>query len=138
MGSDPETGLIIGGHVTPANKSDMNELDQVLSEIPEETTGRCYADKGYTSKANRAIVKEHGLKDGIMNKAARGRELSPREQKRNKLISKKRSGIERIFGTLKRTMNYVRSRYVGIAKVGQEFLLKAIAYNLLRAIKLYA
>jgi len=138
MGACPETGLILGGHVTPANKSDMNELGQVLSEIPVEVTGRCYADKGYTSKANREKVKQHGLKDGIMSKAVRGRKLTEREQIRNKLISRKRCGIERIFGTLKRGLHYVRSRYVGIAKVGQEFLLRALAYNLIRASNLYS
>ncbi|MCR4666254.1 MAG: IS5 family transposase [Desulfovibrio sp.] len=33
MASDPTYGLVVGGHVTPANRSDMNELGQLLSEI---------------------------------------------------------------------------------------------------------
>ncbi len=133
MGSSPSTGLIFCGHVTPANRSDMKELDKVLSELPDKVTGRCYADKGYTSRENREVVKSHGLKDGIMNKAVRGLSLTVREQQRNHLISKVRCGIERIFGTLKRNLGYVRSRYVGLAKVGQEFILTALAYNLIHA-----
>ncbi len=57
MAADARHGLVVGGHVTPANRSDMNELEQVLSEIPSQMRGRCYADKGYTSRANRQVVR---------------------------------------------------------------------------------
>ena len=133
MASDAQYGLVVGGHVTPANRSDMNEIDRVLSEIPEEIChGRCYADKGYTSKANREVVRRHGFKDGIMEKATRGKQLSYWQKIRNKLISSVRYGIERIFGTFKRCRNFARSRYVGLDKVQQEFFLVALSYNLVR------
>ena len=134
MASDTEYGLVVGGHVTPANRSDMNELERVLSEIPEEMhDGRCYADKGYTSKANREVVRSQGFKDGIMEKATRGKQLTYWQKIRNKCISSVRCGIERIFGTFKRCRDFVRSRYVGMAKVEQEFFFVALSYNLVRA-----
>ena len=133
MASDPTYGLVVGGHVTPANRSDMNELGQLLSEIPNEIQGRCYADKGYTSKANREVVRQNGFKDGIMDKAVRGKSLTHWQKVRNKCISSVRCGIERIFGTFKRCRDYARSRYVGQAKVEQEFFLVALSYNLVRA-----
>lgn len=73
MASDAETGLVVGGHVTPANMSDMKGLSGVLERLPAGTWGRCYADKGYASEANRMLLKNFGFKDGIMNKAARNR-----------------------------------------------------------------
>lgn len=133
MASDAETGLIMGGHVTSANKSDMKGLRGVLERLPEGTEGRCYADKGYASEENRQLMKEHGLKEGIMRKAARKKPLAHWEKVRNRLISPIRSGIERIFGTLKRSFHFDRSRYVGLEKVEQEFYLVAFAYNLIRS-----
>ncbi len=133
MAADTQYGLVVGGHVTPANRSDMNELEKVLTEIPEEIQGRCYADKGYTSKANREVVRRNGFKDGIMNKAVRGKPLGHWEKQRNKLIARVRCGIERIFGTFKRCRDFARSRYVGLAKVEQEFFFVALSYNLVRA-----
>ena len=123
MASDPTYGLVVGGHVTPANLSDMNELGQLLSEIPTEIRGRCYADKGYTSKANRDVVHKKGFKDGIMDKAVRGKALTHWQKIRNKCISSVRCGIERIFGTLKQCRDYSRSRYVGQSKVDRNFSL---------------
>ena len=133
MAADTQYGIVVGGHVTPANRSDMNELEQILTEIPKEIEGRCYADKGYTSKANREVVRRNGFKDGIMNKAVRGKPLTHWEKKRNKLLARVRCGIERIFGTFKRCRDFARSRYVGQAKVEQEFFLVALSYNLVRA-----
>lgn len=133
MAADPKYGLVVGGHVTPANRSDMNELGQLLSEIPAEMRGRCYADKGYTSKANRDVVRQKGFKDGIMDKAVRGKPLTHWQKIRNKCISSVRCGIERIFGTFKRCRDFARSRYVGQPKVEQEFFLVALSYNLVRA-----
>ncbi|MCR5562477.1 MAG: transposase [Desulfovibrio sp.] len=94
--------------------------------------GHCYADKGYTSKANRDVVHQKGFKDDIMDKAVRGKKLTHGGKIRNKCISSVRCGIERIFGTFKRCRNFARSRYVGQAKVEQEFFLVALSYNLVR------
>ncbi|MCR4667664.1 MAG: transposase [Desulfovibrio sp.] len=92
-------------------------------EISDEIRGRCYADKGYTGNANRTVVHQKGFKDGIMEKAVRGKVLGYWQKIRNKRISSVRYGIERIFGTFKRCRNFSRSRYVGQAGVEQEFFL---------------
>ena len=130
------TGIILGGHVTPANRSDMNELPKVLEEVPTNPGSRCYADKGYASAANRSAVCEAGLKDGIMSKAVRAKALSSWQKVRNKLISRCRYVVERTFGDLKRNRQLSRSRYVGMAKVEQEFFLASFAANALRMITL--
>ncbi len=137
MGSSPESGFILGGHITPANYSDTRELEGVLNEIPPTVTGRCFADKGYASKDNRKILREYGFKDSIMSRASKGKALSYWERVRNKIIIPFRNRIERIFGTFKRSRQFSRSRYVGQSKVEQEFFLIALSCNLVRARNLY-
>lgn len=131
-----ENDIILGGHVTPANRSDMKELPRVLDEVPTEPGMRVYADKGYASAENRREVLKRGFQDGIMRKAQRGQGLSHWEQVRNKCISTVRGCIERVFGNLKRNRGLERSRYVGIEKVTQEFFLSALSANLVRSLSL--
>lgn len=132
MASDPQTGLVVCGHVTSANRSDMKGLEKVLEKLPEGTQGSCYADKGYSSAENRNLVKRHGLEDAIMYKASRNKPLTEEERGRNKVISATRSRIEKIFGCFKRNLQFARSRYVGLVKVYQEFCLVALCYNMIR------
>lgn len=131
-----EKDIILGGHITPANHSDMKELPRVLQEVPAEPGMRVYADKGYASAENRQEVQRHGFRDGIMRKAMRSKGLSHWEQLRNKSISKVRGCIERVFGNLKRNRGFARSRYIGIVKVTQEFFLAALAANMVRSLSL--
>ena len=60
--------------------------------------------------------------------------LTDRERHRNKLISKKRYIVERVFGTLKQHYDLARASYLGTAKVPGELLLASLAYNLKRAL----
>jgi IS5 family transposase len=129
-GVDIETGLVLAAHVTPANKADTVELEKVLSKAKMSQYARVYADKGYPSGSNREKVREHKLKNGIMNKAQRGKALSHWEQIRNKLISRKRFIVERTFGTLKKWYSMTRARYLGLARVRGQVLLNAIAFNM--------
>ena len=52
---------------------------------------------------------------------------------RNRLIGKRRFVTERTFGTLKQIYGLSRTRYLGLAKVNAEIIVKSIAYNLKRA-----
>ena len=69
------------------------------------------ADKGYSSEDNRRYVSEGlGTKDGIMVKGSRYKRLSDEERLLNKLLSKKRSKVERFFGWGKTHFGLGRSR----------------------------
>jgi IS5 family transposase len=133
---DVETGLVLAGHVTPANHSDTGELAVLVKESRLPVKSRVYADKGYTSANNRKILKQYQCKDGIMHRAYRNKPLTVRERNRNKLISKKRFIVERVIGTLKHHYNLARASYLGTAKVQGELLLACLAYNLKRALSL--
>jgi IS5 family transposase len=131
---DVDTGLVLAAHATPANYSDTGELEALVKKSRLPAKSRVYADKGYTSVGNRELVKRYKCKDGIMNRAYRNTPLTERECKRNKLISKKRSIVERVFGTLKQHYGMARASYLGTLKVQGELLLASLAYNLKRAL----
>jgi IS5 family transposase len=128
---DAKDGYVTGGHVTPANIADTTELEKLVDHLPEGTI--VLADKGYASEKNRNILKERKLEDGIMDKAARNRPLTPIEIITNKLISTLRYKVERSIGTLKRGYHFCRMRYIGLIKANMEFLLTAMAFNLKKA-----
>jgi len=131
---DVDSGLILSAHVTPANHSDTGELGVLVNKSKLPAKSRVYGDKGYTSAANRTLLKQQQCKDGIMNRAYRNTPLTERERNRNKLISKKRHVVERVFGTLKQRYGMVRASYLGTLKVQGELLLSSLAYNLKRAL----
>ena len=125
--------FIIGGHVTPANKSDTKELKEVVTESGIGEGAMVFADKGYASTENRCDLEDGRITDGIMYKAARGRRLTGPERLMNRVISGLRYKVERAFGTLKKDYGLGRARYMGCAKVKLEFMLCAMAFNLKKA-----
>ena len=130
---DSENGYINKVHVTPANVAEVNQLPNLI-EAKHNT--RIYADKGYTFKKNREILKEKKLKDGIMYKGLKNKKLKVWEKVKNKLISKKRYIVEQAFGTLKRKFNFNRASYMGNEKVEAQFYFKAMCFNLLKGCKM--
>lgn len=129
--SSDEEGYLEGIHVTAANAHESKHLSPLLNELPEGT--ELLADKGYASAANRAALRERGLKDGIMHKAVRGRGVTLQEQSRNNEIKSKRWVIEQSFGTLKRRFQFRQANYFGVNKVLGQCYLKAMCLNLLKA-----
>ena len=132
--TDSRDGFVLGGHATPANRSDTEEFVRILDEVDVRTDESIYADKGYSSQLNRYVLQIRGLSDGIMHKSARNRELTLAQRATNRLISSVRAKVERAFGTLKRGYGFFRARYLGLAKVELEFLLNAMAFNLKKAV----
>jgi len=131
IATSEEDGYIEKVNVTPANRSEVKELERSL---PDKKPERVYADKGYTSKDNRKMLRSKGIKDGILEKAVRGKKLSYWQKKKNKLISRKRFIVEQAFGTLKRGFKFTRAAYITREKVESQLTLKATCFNLLKAI----
>ena len=131
--TDSRDGFVLGGHATPANRSDTEEFVAVLDEVDAKVGESILADKGYSSQLNRYVLQVRGLTDGIMHKAARNRELASSEKNANRQISSVRAKVERAFGTLKRGYGFHRARYLGRAKVELD-LLNAMAFNLKKAV----
>lgn len=98
---DADTGVIRKVILTGAKIHD----GQILPKILQNESGRVYADKAYESKENSRILKENGFKNAIMNKASRRVILNKFHHLRNRLISKIRQRIEKMFGTFKKLIN---------------------------------
>ena len=95
------------------------------------------ADKGYCSKKNSHCLASHGLIDGIMHKASRGKKLTDTERSLNKVISKTRSLIERTFGSIRLWFSGGRYRYRGLERTHTQNILEVMAYNLKRKPRLF-
>ena len=129
--ADSEKGYIHKVCVTSANVSECRQLPSLLKEI---TNKRVYADKGYCSLENREFLKNKSLKDGIMHKATRGKNLKYSQKLFNRQVSKKRFIVEQAFGTLKRLFHFSRASYFSRIKVETQMKFKVICFNLLKAI----
>ena len=125
-------GFIDKTYVTPANLSETKQLEIMIEDLAKKT--RVKTDKGFFSAANKAMLKERGLKNGIMYKAARNRPLTKRMKQFNSLISKTRWRIEQCFATIKRRLNFHKASYFTTPKVDAQFTMKAICLNLLKAV----
>ncbi|MBF0465702.1 MAG: IS5 family transposase [Nitrospirae bacterium] len=123
---DQDSGLIRKGILTKAKVDDGHMLkDMVMGDEK-----RVFGDKAYGSKSNKEFLSEQGIKDGLMTKGCYRRKLTEREKSRNKHLSRYRSAVERVFGTLKRSYGYTRVRYIGLLKNALHFSLLCLAFNL--------
>lgn len=128
--TDEGDGYIERVEVRPANESETKMLEKMAEGSKAK---RVYADKGFASKENRKGLREMGYRDGIMEKASRGKGLTGWQKLKNKLISMKRFVVERTFGTLKRQFKIGRASYRERWRVEGQMNLKAFCYNLLKA-----
>lgn len=128
---DGQQGYIEHIRVKPANVSEGRSMEEVIKGMPKPK--RLYADKGYASQNNREHLRAQKIKNGLMYKASRGHELSPRQKKFNRLVSGTRYRVEQCFGTLKRRFRFTRASYLSEVKVEAQMITKAISFNLLKA-----
>lgn len=128
---DQEDGYIDQVHVVPAHVSEVTELEKIIKNRQDE---RLYGDKGYASKSNKELLKSKGIKNGLMEKAKKNKPLTHWQKVFNRLISKVRYRVEQGFGTLKRRFKLTRASYFTNAKVHGQMSIKAMAFNLLKAL----
>jgi len=119
--------------MTPANQSEVTYFETVIKAMPRHKGMRVYSDKGNASRANRDMLKELGLKDGIMHKAARNTPLTDWQKVKNRLISKVRYVVEQSFGTMKRPLDFSRASYFGLERVHGQAIRKMMCLNLKKA-----
>lgn len=130
VAADQGSGLIRKALLTPANVHDSIPADDLV----QGDEGAIYADRGYDKAARRQALRARGIKDRIMHKAQRGRPITDRQRRRNRLIAAIRAAVEAIFGTFKRGYGFVRVRYRGLGRNHAHLQLLCLAFNLRRAI----
>lgn len=132
VAADEKHTLIQKAVLTTAKEHDSNRFEEMLHGKEKAV----YADKGYCDKVRKTLLRKKGIKERIMDRAWRDHPLTRWQKKRNKLISKVRGKIERIFAHLKTWQGYRRVRYVGLARNQLELTLKSVAYNLKRVVQI--
>ncbi len=128
-----KSGFIQHLKVESANVSETKKLDVMIEGLSRGKT--LYGDKAYPNEKNHNLLKDKGIKNRIMKKAARNKPLGIWEKRFNVLVSKRRYLIEQTFGTLKRRFDMRRARYMTCRKVEGQLWFKAICFNLLKAVK---
>jgi IS5 family transposase len=135
VGVDEGSGLIRRAELTSA-KIYESQVAEALICGDERAV---YGDRAYEHQDRRRRLKAAGVKDRIMHRSHKHQAALPRWQaRRNRLISPIRAGVERIFGTGKRSYGYTRVRYRGLAANLLQLRFLCMAYNLRRALVLMA
>jgi len=128
ISSDAKHNLIRAAVATTANAQEAH----VFERIAPIDTKEIYGDKAYDTKANKAWMRKHHIKNGILKKGARHIKLTKCDRRNNRRKGRVRHHIERIFAHLKTWQFYRKVRYLGLANNQLELTLKAVAYNLKR------
>src|SRR5919199_1891505 len=123
---DEGSGLVREPGMTPADVHDSVPADDLVGGDERAV----YADKAYDSEERRAGLRERGIEPRIMHKARRDRPLKPWQVAFNKATAPIRAGVERLFGTMKRTYGYRRVRYLGLARNDVQLQALCAAINL--------
>ena len=130
IGADRNSGLVRKAILTPASTNESEVADRLI--MGDE--GAVYADKAYENKVRRQRLKAAGIKDRIMHRSHKHQSGLPGWQKlRNALIAPIRAGVEKIFGTWKRSYGYRRVRYFTLGRNEVQLHALCIAFNLKRA-----
>ncbi len=129
VGVDEESGLVVKAVITSADFHDSQVIHHVVSGEEQAV----YADKAYDSRAIRELLQENGIKDRILYKKSKGKDLQPRKKLLNKLYSKVRCGVERVFAHWKGQHGYTKARYRGWDKNQLHLDLLCMVYNIKRA-----
>lgn len=96
-------------------------------------TKAVFADSGYMSKVRKKRLREEGVVCAITERRVRGQsKLRPKQSRNNKRFSKIRAFVELPFAFIKKQMNYVETKYLGLEKNSQHVFLVAAAYNIKR------
>jgi len=132
IGVDEESGLVVAAQTTSAEFHDSQVIHHVVTGEEEAV----YADKAYDSQAIRQQLKEHGIKDRILRKKPKGKEMNSKQKLLNKMYSKIRCGVERVFAHWKVQHGYAQARYRGWDKNQLHLDLLCITYNLKRAVSI--
>lgn len=125
-----DTNSIIKDVITTTAKvHDSTQFDA----LTKDETRAVFADSGYMSQERKRELRAKGIYNGITERRVRGQsKLRAKQSKNNTRFSRVRALVELPFAFIKRQMNYVETKYLGLHKNSQHVFLIAAAYNLKR------
>jgi IS5 family transposase len=95
-----------------------------------------YAGKAYDARSFRDRIGRLGAADRVMHAGRRHRRLKPWQRWMSQALAPIRGAVERVFGTLKRSYGASRARFRNGSRNAVDLTVKALAYNLRRALHL--
>lgn len=119
IGVDSESGLIHSGEVTTANTADNSQFPELLHGMEEAVFG----DKGYVNKNDKHYARKAGMFWGVLDRGSSVRGLSRKQKKQNRRFSKIRAKVEHPFRVIKHLWGHRRTRYRGLDKNRNQFLM---------------
>jgi transposase, IS5 family len=129
VGADRRHRLIRRWLVTDAAAHEGSRLGVLLD--PGNTSAKVWADSGYRSNKNEALLRERMLVSRIHRKKPRGRPMPERTSRANGRKSAVRAHVEHIFAEQKARMGlFVRT--IGLARANMKIGLANLAYNMRR------
>lgn len=127
-----EDGFIKATGFTAGNVHDS----QCFTELLSGTESQVYADSAYSSEKTNEWLADKKIENRVLERAYRNKPLLPAQKKQNKMKSRIRSTVERVFGILKLHHGMAQARYLGKARNQMRFNLICVAYNIKRGISL--
>jgi IS5 family transposase len=133
---DKDSKIITDFTVTDASVHDSQELLNLVSKDDKMLD----LDSGYVGENLAVAVLEKcpGIELNVCARAYRNNPLTEEEKAVNKVISRRRCRIEHIFGYMTRFMGGLTLRCHGITRAYRDICNKNLAYNLKRAVFLFA
>jgi transposase len=144
---DGESEFIVGKEVSN-QPTDVNRLLPMIDEVKnnlkvKELAGSYVTDSGYYKDENIWWSKEAGVKKLILPIKIDPKSLETKEVKNNaeseigkELLKRRNATIERIIGYIKERLRFRRFNLRGLVKVGCEWTIVCLAYNLVRYLQL--
>lgn len=131
IGMDADHDLIRRVALGDASQTDTERADELICGDERAV----YGDQAYYTHKRHAELSEAGIKDRLMRRPNKHHPVLPkRQQRRNRLIAKVRSAVERPFAVFKERYGLRRLRAFNLATNRTQCVLAACAYNLRRAL----
>lgn len=130
-GIDVKSGLVHTVKATKASTSDKEMMYDLLLGKEKAVFG----DKGYIGRRDKRMARDAGVFWGILDKKSPKRKLSNKQEKRNTRLSKIRSKVEFPFQVVKHLWGHKKTRYKGIKKNAQQFMMLFALSNIYKSRK---
>lgn len=125
--------LIRDYEVTSAEVHDSKVFEDILAD---NTSKDVWADSAYRSEEHELILGEMGYRSHVHKKGKRGKPLTPREGKANKIKSKTRVRVEHVFGSITNEQGGLFFRVIGLARTKMKIGMMNVVYNMRRFVSL--
>lgn len=126
-------GIVTDYVMDSANVSEHRHFDRLARNEPKVV----YADSGCRSRERMEAMRARGVVPALCHRRVKGqKELTPSQQRMNRLIAPIRAFVEHPFAWIKQRLRNRRVRYRGLARNALDFALSAMTCNFCRGLSL--